>query len=266
MKRSIPDDGTIATLSPQQILDDFAIAMERFARSPNKFMTRLEIIPTAADIQRALANKVTLTANQVIKWNYPKYGTGGIGYRHGELCTDADSRRNGVFPTVEYYNTADVRRHESMLRMQSEWATAFYGHIQNNRALDDPSTVYEIKCPSGVLPDGSVVHFATTGDVVTRTTANTVIVASQYGITIRDATTGKTIATGIKNVPRGTVYRQSDGYKIKTMDAETHDIVRRIIEIDPEQETLAFRSEVRKMCKKYNIRLAEALMEDSPSE
>lgn len=230
------------------------------------FMTRLEIIPSAADIQNALANKITLTANQVIKWNYPKYGTGGFDYRHGELCTDADSRRNGVFPTVEYYTTANIRRHESMLRMQSEWSTAFYGHIQNKRALDDPSMIYEIKCPSGLQPDGSVVHFATTGDVVTRTTSNTIIVASQYGITIRDATTGKTVATGIQNVPYGTVYRQIDGYKIKVTDGAPHDIVRRTIEIDPEQETLAFRSEVRKMCQKYQIRLDEALMEDSQSE
>ena len=264
VKRAIPDDATIASLSPQQILDDFAIAMERFHRDPNKFVTRLEIIPSAADIQYALANRIVLTANQVIKWHYPQFGTGGSGYRHGELCTDADSRRHGIFPTVEYYNTANTRRHESMLRMKSEWETAFHGHIMNNRNLDDPSTIFEIKCPTGIQPDGSIVHFASTGDVVTRTTANTIIVASQYGITIRDATTGVTVATGIQNVPYGTVYRERNGYKIKN-DNAPHILVRRTVEIDPEQETLAFRGEVRKMCEKYQIQLDEAVMAQSQS-
>ena len=252
-------------MTPQQILDDFAIAMERYNKQPNKFMNRLEIIPTAADIQRALTEKKPLTANQVIAWNYPKFGTGGTGYRHGELATDVDSRRNGQFPTVEYYTNADNRRHESMLRMQHQWAEAFYGHIQNNRALDDPLTIYEVKCPEGLQPDGSLIHFATTGDVVTRTTANTVIVASQYGITISDAITGKTVATGIQNVPYGTVYREKNGYKIKN-DNAPHILVRRIVEIDPQQETLAFRSEVQKMCHKYRIKLDEAILADSPSE
>ena len=58
-------------MTPQQILDDFEIAMDHMEENPNLFMDRLEIIPTMDDIERSIENKIPLTINQVLTWKYP---------------------------------------------------------------------------------------------------------------------------------------------------------------------------------------------------
>ena len=235
--------------------------MDHMEENPNLFMDRLELIPTMDDIQRSIENKIPLTINQVLTWKYPRDGTGGD-YMHGELATDADSGRYNPHPTVEYYNNADVRRHESMLRMQYEWSTAFYSHILDIQSRDDPSTIFEIKCPTGDQPDGSSVSYP--GGAVVTSTADTVIIATGTGIEIKDAETGVVIATGVESLPPGTVYREQFGYKITDVNATTAPTDRRlVVQIDANEKGLAFKSKVQKVCHKYKGKLAKAVESQS---
>lgn len=254
-----PDDATIDALTPQQILDDLAIALERFEENPNKYSNALEVIPSMEQIQQSLADKKPLTTNQVSPYNWPSGDNGGSGYRHGELASDTDSGNSGSGSTVESYTNSDTARHASLLRMQADWAVAFYGHVQSDRTADDPSTIFEIKCPTGPQPDGSSVSYFD-GTAVT-TTSSHVIVAEPSGISIKDAETGVVVGTGLEEAPTGTVFRSGDGYKIKEEGDTDSAGGRRIIEVEPSSANLAFKSEVQKVCQKYHGRLSQAVKE-----
>jgi hypothetical protein len=270
-----PDDATIDTLTPVQILDDLAIAFDRFEDNPNKYTNALEVIPSMLQIQQSLGKKVPLTTNQISSYTWPASGNGGIDFRHGELSVDVDSGSVGTKTTAQTYIDNDINRHSSLLRMQSEWATAFYGHIHDDRAADDPSTIYEIKCPTGTQPDGTSVNYFS-GTAIT-TTDTSIIISDSSGISIKDKHTGVVIGSTLDDVPEGTVYREGDGYKVKTTNtfnpapsdgrrtvkvdganpAPSDD--RRIVEIDLATRDLAFKREVQKVCNKYQARLDRAV-------
>lgn len=248
-------------MTPQQILDDIAIAIERFKANPNMYDIRPENVPTMEDVQKALNSGLPLYTNQVILWDNPRAFMPEYRdplddryFRYAELATDADSGRITRKPNIEYYNDADVRRHESMLRMQHDWATAIYGHVQNDRDMDDPSTVYEIKCPEGPQADGTSVTYD--AGSVTTSGASTVIVASASGVHVYDKDTGAIIGDSIEDLPIGTVFRQGDGFVIKTEETETQ---RRLVEVNLAEKDHEFRAEVQKICHKFRNRTKTSL-------
>jgi len=254
-----PDDATIDAMTPVQILDDLAIALDRFEQNPNKYMNALEVIPSMKQIQQALADGVPLTTNQMTGYTWPDSGNGGTDYRHGELSTDADSTNTGSGASAQTWTDADVQRHASLLRMQRDWATAFYGHVQHNRAADDPSTVFEIECPTGAQPDGSTVNYFD-GTAVTVNSEH-IIIAEPSGLTIKDVNTGVVISTNFDDAPDGTVYRDGDGYKLKQPDTynEGEATARRVVEVNVSDDDLHFKHQVQKVCKKYSGRLDTAV-------
>lgn len=279
-RTTIPSDEVIDALTPQHILDDMDIAIGSFARNPNLFRNRLEVVPTKAQVQLALNTRDKLEANQVLAWHYPDSGLGGKGFRHGELATDADfidSEAPQPRKGLVYWNGLSDKRHDSLLRIQHEWETAFYNHLSTDRDASDPSTIFEIQCPDAV--DGSTVTYG--GGAVVTKSPSTIIVSDYNGVTIKDASSGVTIATGIENAPVGTVYRDqgTNGYKItQVRDASSPEVStpeerrvetsqqpgeepRKVIQIGSQtlDLDLPFKAEVQKVCNKYAKRLQRAV-------
>lgn len=255
----VPSDEVINALTPQQILDDISIAIDRFKVNPNLFTIRAENVPTMEDVQKALENGTPLYTNQVILWDNPRAFMKEYRdpqddryFRYAELATDADSGRTESKPTIDYYTDNDVRRHDSMLRMQHDWATAVYGHVSNDRSMDDPSTVYEIKCPEGTQADGTTVEYKD-GKVTTTTTSN-IIVAAPEGIQVYDKNTMAVVGDSIDDIPVGTVFRDGAGYAVKTEDDEAATTKRRLVEVNLDEKDGVFRAEVQKVCTKFHNR------------
>lgn len=255
-RQAMATDADLDSKSPQEILNGISIALEKFKENPNKHTLAIEKIPSIAEIQKSLKSEAPLKANQLLSYSYPSAGTGGKDYRHGELSMDADSVSQGSKTTAQSWTEAATRRHEPLLRMKNDWGTAFHGTIQRTRSADDPSAIYEIKCPLGHQPDGSYVQYLN-GDAVT-ITPNMTIVASPSGvIEIKDEATGVVVEAGLDHAPVDTVYREDHGYKVKRADIfndfSKSSGNRRVVEI--QDHDLAFKSRVQKVCKKYKREL-----------
>ena len=260
----IAADQAISELTDQQILDDIAIALNRVDNNPsvdgdpNVFRKRLEIIPTMDMIQDAIANNKPLTVNDVTIMLFPN-GTNGNGdgdspqYRHGELSTDADSGRTAPPPGIEYWEEVNVQRHDSLLRIQADWETAFYGHISDTpKGGDDPSTIYEIYCPETTAHGGTITYF---DGVATTTDPDTVIIASKDGVTIRDRETGAVIANGLENTPIGTAFHKEGDYQLKDVADDFTTQRRRVVQLDfAKLPSLPFTQELAHICKEYSKR------------
>jgi len=263
-------DADIAKLlTDQQILDNIAIAaLNSFQDSPNVYAKCLKVIPTLAMvIQEALLAKgdEPLNVNALEEMLFPKNKNGngdrtGVNtyYRHGELATNMDSTRIQRPPGIEYWESNNVQRHDSLLRIHADWETAFDGHISDNRDDgDNPSTVYKIACPE-CTADGRTVSYIE-GNFTT-TTFSAVIIASKDGVVIKDTMTGKTTATAdvlalkTSSPPVATAF-EKDGsyYVIKKDEGNTDDSVtkatRRLTLLDLSKSNLPFTEELERVCR-----------------
>eukprot|EP00545_Synedropsis_sp_CCMP1620_P006709 CAMPEP_0119007368 /NCGR_PEP_ID=MMETSP1176-20130426/2962_1 /TAXON_ID=265551 /ORGANISM="Synedropsis recta cf, Strain CCMP1620" /LENGTH=735 /DNA_ID=CAMNT_0006959497 /DNA_START=76 /DNA_END=2283 /DNA_ORIENTATION=- len=254
-------DQDIVAMTDQQILDDIAIALNRFLDNPNVYHQRLEMIPTMQMIQDAIANKEPLHINSVEEYYYPKNDDGNgprsaeAKFRSGELTTDQDSGRSQPPPGVEYWETSSARRHESLLRIQADWETSFYGHIQDNRAGEDPSTIYEIFCPE-LIENGAISYLDGTA---TTTTTSAIIIAGPDGISIRDAETGEVTGTGLASVPVGTAFNKDGDYQLKDpFDDQGTARARRVVQLETGND-LPFTEELERVCKHYANRRSRSL-------
>jgi hypothetical protein len=267
----IADEITISSMTAQDILDEFAMTLEQYEQNPNKHMGQSEIIPTFDDIQKALWDREPLTLNQIhFSYQYPKHGLGGGDYRHGELATDVDSNRRVSIPNAEYYIQASESRKESMRRIREKregMSTSFHERLVQrwnhaNRLqmmMPKKEVVFEISCPSN-YPSIQDDKIYSTGNPGERShsvmPSNSILVVSQYGITIRDVTTGIVVARGIETIPNGTVYREADGnYRIHdgdTSNTQVHKVVP--LNLDT-KEYADFGNDLQKFCQKLQIRL-----------